>query len=124
TGTGATPSHAYADNGAYTVTLTVTDAKGAASAPASATATVTNVVPAVSVPASLSATAGTPLTLAATFSDPGAADTPWAYSINWGDGDGDRQGRRGRHGADHHHGRPAGLERHAGGGRQHRALRP
>jgi len=86
TGTGATPSHAYADNGAYTVTLTVTDAKGAASAPASATATVTNVVPAVSVPASLSATAGTPLTLAATFSDPGAADTPWAYSINWGDG--------------------------------------
>src|SRR3989454_12762328 len=86
TGTGASPSHAYAGNGAYSVTLTVTDAKGAASAPATATATIANVAPAVSVPASLGANAGSPVTLSATFSDPGANDAPWAYTINWGDG--------------------------------------
>jgi len=86
TGTGVSPSHAYAGNGAYSVTLTVTDAKGAASAPATATATIANVAPAVSVPASLGANAGSPVTLSATFSDPGANDAPWAYTINWGDG--------------------------------------
>src|SRR5438445_546221 len=86
TGTGASPSHAYAGNGAYSVTLTVTDAKGAASAPATATATIANVAPAVSVPASLGANASSPVTLSATFSDPGANDAPWAYTINWGDG--------------------------------------
>src|SRR5947208_3142184 len=81
-----TASHTYAGNGAYSVTLTVTDAKGAASAPATATATIANVAPAVSVPASLGANAGSPVTLSATFSDPGANDAPWAYTINWGDG--------------------------------------
>src|SRR5438034_484224 len=86
TGNGASPSHAYAGNGDYSVTLTVTDAKGAASAPATATATIANVAPAVSVPASLGANAGSPVTLSATFSDPGANDAPWAYTINCGDG--------------------------------------
>src|ERR1043166_7416577 len=39
-GTGAQPSHTYAANGIYTVTLTVTDSKGAQSAPSTTTATV------------------------------------------------------------------------------------
>src|SRR4029077_4994120 len=82
----ATPSHVYADNGTYTVSLTVTDSKGAASTPATATATVANVAPTVSGPASLAANVGSPVTLSSTFRDPGTKDAPWSYTINWGDG--------------------------------------
>lgn len=43
--TDATPTHAYAAAGTYTVTLVVTDAKGLASSPATTTATVTATTP-------------------------------------------------------------------------------
>src|SRR4029077_2317722 len=86
TGTGAAPSHVYANNGSYAVSLTVPDALGLSSSAATATATIANVAPTVTAPASLAANAGTSITLSATFSDPGTRDAPWAYSINWGDG--------------------------------------
>ena len=86
TGTGVTPSHTYADNGSYVVTLTVTDAHGAASAPVTTTATIANVAPTVNAGPSQTVIAGAPLTLNATFADPGANDAPWSYAIDWGDG--------------------------------------
>jgi PKD repeat protein len=86
TGTGATPSHTYADNGTSTVTLTVTDAPGAASGPATTTATIANAVPSVTLPATQAATAGSAYALSASFADAGVSDAPWAYAIDWGDG--------------------------------------
>src|SRR5205814_3383753 len=47
TGTGVKPSHTYADNGSYTVTLTDTDSHAASSAAATTKETITNVAPAV-----------------------------------------------------------------------------
>ena len=85
-GSGARPTHAYADNGGYTVTLTVTDAQGASGAPATTTATIANAAPAVNVPTGQTAPAGSPFTLAAGFSDVGTNDAPWSYAIDWGDG--------------------------------------
>ena len=86
TGTGVAPTHVYADNGTYTVTLTVTDSHGAAGTPASTTATIANVAPTVNAAASQTATAGSPATVSALFADPGLSDRPWTYSFAWGDG--------------------------------------
>jgi PKD repeat protein len=84
----ATASHVYADQGSYAVTLRVTDAEGITSL-ASTTATVSNAPPGVVIRAPGSAATllpGQVLTLDARFSDDGAADGPWSWSVSWGDG--------------------------------------
>src|SRR5437879_3185819 len=44
-GTGVKPTHTYASFGSYTVSLTVTNARGTASAPATTTATIAKAAP-------------------------------------------------------------------------------
>jgi len=90
TGSGVSPSHTYASDGAYTVTLRVTDNKGAQSQLASTTATIANVAPAVNAGPDFFATPGQSFNLTASFTDPGgASDGPWSYTFNWGDGSSD-----------------------------------
>jgi len=80
---GANPSHAYADNGVYTVTLTVTDNEGAMHND-TATATIDNIAPSIETESSLNGIIGQAILFAAGFSDPGTADT---HTILWEFGD-------------------------------------
>ncbi|QYZ65326.1 MAG: hypothetical protein OI74_04600 [Gammaproteobacteria bacterium (ex Lamellibrachia satsuma)] len=80
-----TPSHTYADNGVYTVTLTVTDKDGGMDTD-TLTVTVGNVAPVVAVPTGQTITEGDTVTLPdASFTDAGTGDTHTA-TIDWGDG--------------------------------------
>ena len=85
TGTGSAPSHTYVGVGSYTVTLTVTDTHGASSAPVTTTATIANAAPVVSAGPDQTVPVGSPVNLAATFSD-GANDGPWPWTVDWADG--------------------------------------
>jgi PKD repeat protein len=95
TSTLASPTHAYADNGTFPVTLTVTDAQGAAST-SSTTATVANAAPVVTLEATSATTfeRGESLSVSGWFTDNGLGDAPWHYAINWGDGTASTTGTR------------------------------
>jgi PKD repeat protein len=87
TGTGATPTHAYADNGAYTAKLTVTDSAGQ-SLWTSIVVTVANVPPTASLSAPASGNVGQSLSFTASATDPSSADTAAGFTYNWNFGDG------------------------------------
>jgi PKD repeat protein len=82
-----TPIHTYADNGIYTVTLTVTDNGGAVGSDTLAV-TINNVAPLVDAGDDLSGFEGDTFDFSGSAIDPGAADT---LTIMWdfGDGTGD-----------------------------------
>ena len=79
-----TPTHAYADDGVYTVTLTVDDGEGGVASDA-LVVSVDNVAPNLAPIADQSVVAGVILTVTASYTDPGQSDTQTAV-IAWGDG--------------------------------------
>ncbi|HJS42182.1 MAG TPA: PKD domain-containing protein, partial [Gemmatimonadales bacterium] len=98
-GTGDRPTHTYAANGVYTVTLRVTDGLGGQSAPVTTTATIANVAPTVNAGPDAAIGLGVPFNLTAGISDPGLNDGPWTYVINWGDGSPNTSGSAASQGA-------------------------
>ncbi len=83
-----TPTHRFDQNGAFTVTLTVTDDEGSVGTDA-LTVTVTNVAPVVDAIADQTVADGSEFVLTATFNDPG--NDTHTVVIDWGDGASDTQ---------------------------------
>lgn len=86
TGSGVNPTHVYADNGVYTVTLSVSD--GANTSTGTMTVTVQNVAPTVSVSGPTDTVPGEDRTFTFAATDPSPVDqaATFTYQINWGDG--------------------------------------
>ena len=82
-GTGAAASHTYAQQGVYTVTLTVTESHGLVSSTTS-TVTVANVAPAIGTFAGATVSIGETYTASGVFTDPGADS--WTATVDYGDG--------------------------------------
>ena len=86
TGTLGSKSHAFADDGTYTVTVKVTDKDGEAGR-GTFEVVVDNVAPSVSAPGDHTADEGAAKDFGlGSFSDPGANDADWTVDVNWGDG--------------------------------------
>ena len=86
----ADKSHTYADNGPYTVTITVKEDNGSGvGGSATFAVAVANVAPAVTAPAAQNADEATSKSFGlGSFTDPGD-DDPWQVTVNWGDGSAD-----------------------------------
>ena len=81
------PSHSYADDGIYTVVLTVTDEDGSVDS-ATYTVTIRNVMPMVIVGADASLDEGGTLVGPGSFNDPG--EDTWTATIDYGDQTGEQ----------------------------------
>lgn len=82
--TAANPTHTYADNGVYVVTMTATDVEGDVDAD-TVTVTVNNVAPTVEAGADQTADECSAVHFTGSFTDPGSADTH-TYFWDFGDG--------------------------------------
>ena len=82
-GSGVSVSHTFAQDGVFTVRVTVTDNDGLSDS-ATFTVNVTNVAPVVGAVPDATLNVGATHTAAGSFSDPGA-DT-WTATVTWGDG--------------------------------------
>src|SRR5271157_3828864 len=87
TGSGATPSHTYKDNGTYTATLSVTDSS-AQSGSSFVVVTVGDVPPTVRLSGPSSGTVGASLSFTATATDPSPVNQAAGFTYNWNFGDG------------------------------------
>jgi PKD repeat protein len=79
-----TPTHIYADDGVYTVAITVTDDEGGTDSD-TLLITVSNVAPVVDAGPDQTVDQGEEVTFAGTFDDAGLADT---HTVEWNFGDG------------------------------------
>jgi PKD repeat protein len=89
TGTGVNPTHSYAVAGTFTVSLTVTDANGLASATASTTATISsapNEAPVANAGGPYTGTAGSAVQFDGSGSSDPDGNLPLTYAWNFGDG--------------------------------------
>jgi len=85
-GSTASTSCTFDDNGTYTVKGRIIDKDGGYSE-YTTTVQVTNVPPTVTAPADRSADEGTATSFSlGSFSDPGVNDGPWTVDVDWGDG--------------------------------------
>lgn len=82
--TGSSVAHTFPNSGSFWVHLTVTDPNGAAKSD-SLQVTVANAAPVVTAAVSSTIPAGTTIGSPGSFSDR-VDDSPWGYSIAWGDG--------------------------------------
>jgi PKD repeat protein len=85
TGSGATVSHTYTQDGAFTVRLIVRDVRGLADT-MTTTATVSNVAPVIASFAGASLLPGETYSGSGSFADPG--DDAWTATVDYGDGSG------------------------------------
>jgi PKD repeat protein len=85
TGTGAAlpTHHVYVDNGSYTISITADDGNGGTAA-ATTTAEIANVAPTVTASGPAQVYSGQNATINASFTDPGSADAPWGWAVDWG----------------------------------------
>jgi len=80
------PTHTYADNGTYTVTLTVSDGDNNGVTTKNIQVVVTNVPPTVNAGPDKTANEGQSVSFSGSATDPAGPNDPLTYSWNFGDG--------------------------------------